>query len=196
MPKEDRNKLLDIFTLGDLIDRAIVFLTEDNRISTLSLQKGIFLYLYSYAVTNGYDFNKVLESAAFEPFRFGPFSDAVAGQVDTLIGYGVLKGEGTGESRTFIGIPRSSKKYNFEKDESRLLMNIKNLVDILEPLELTFYIYFNPLINSSLREYFTSKSEIKDRLANNKESYVKSLMKKGVIDQSTADLIMYGGSQS
>ncbi|MEM0135774.1 MAG: hypothetical protein QXU18_11235 [Thermoplasmatales archaeon] len=196
MPPQEKREILDIFALGDLIDRAIVFLTARSRVPILSLQKGIFLYLYSYAITKGYDFSKLLKLAAFEPFKYGPFSDMVASQAETLVGDGTIEREGSGERYTFIGTFQNLKKYNFDEDEERLLKNVKNLVETLDPLELTFYIYFNPLIDKSLRKHFTSNSEIKDRLINNKEKYVKSLLKKGVIDDKTADLILYGSNQS
>lgn len=194
MPLDQKKKILDIYTLGDLIDRAIIYLTANNEITTLGLQKGIFLYLYSYAVTNGYDFNKVLESAAFEPYRFGPFSDEVLGQAETLAGYGTITGNGTGEKRTFTGTAQNVEKISFGKSEVRLLENIKNLVKTLESLELTFYIYFNPLIDEGLREHFTSKSEIKESLIRHKETFIRSLLRKGIIDENTADLITYGNS--
>ena len=195
MSQEQRKKTLDLFTIGDLIDKAIVFLSANNTITTLSLQKGIFLFLYSYAVTNGHDFNNVLRIASFEPYRFGPFSDAVTGQAETLVGYGEIRSEGFGEKQIFGGTDKGLEKLNLSKDEKRLLTNVKKLVEILEPVELTFYIYFNPLIDQSLRDYFTSKSEIKDSLLKRKDTYVRSLLKKGAIDNETAELMIYGNNQ-
>jgi uncharacterized protein YwgA len=195
VPKEQRKKTLDLFTIGDLIDKAIVFLATNNTITTLSLQKAIFLYLYSYAVTNGYDFNNVLRMASFEPYRFGPFSDAVVGQAETLVGYGKIRSGGSGEKQIFGTIDKGLEKLNLSKDEKRLLTNIKKLVETLEPMELTFYIYFNPLIDQSLRDYFTSKSEIKDSLLKRKDTYVRDLLKKGAIDEETAELMIYGNNQ-
>ena len=63
-------------------------------------------------------------------------------------------------------------------------------------MEITFYIYFNPDIypdtDGDLRQYFISNSEIKDKLESKKEYYVRQLLKKKVIDENTANLILYG----
>ena len=194
MQIQPKKKTLDVFAVGDMVDRAILFLTADNKTSMLSLQKGVFLFLYSFAIVEGYDYNELLTMSAFEPYKLGPFSESVDGQVDTLAGYGLIKVGGIGEKATLVSSSQNLKKYKYEKEELKLLEDVKTLLSTLEPMELTFYIYFNPLIDKSLRDYFTSKSEIKDSLIKNKAAYVKSLLRKKIIDVDTADLIMYGNN--
>ena len=82
--------------------------------------------------------------------------------------------------------------YKLEKDEQEIMKNIKFLIDNLTPVELAFYVYFNPAIDESVRDYFTSNSEIKEKLRNRRQRFVKTLKNKNVIDDEVADLIIYG----
>ena len=73
-----------------------------------------------------------------------------------------------------------------------ILANVKFLIENLTPTELAFYVYFNPAIDEDVREYFTSNSEIKEKLKNERMKYVRSLKNKNIIDDEAADLIIYG----
>ncbi|MCL5803152.1 MAG: hypothetical protein M1529_04970, partial [Candidatus Thermoplasmatota archaeon] len=60
---------VDIFTVGDMIDKAIVHLADGKELGKLSLQKGVFLYLLSLSTKRNYDFKKVANLAGFEPYK-------------------------------------------------------------------------------------------------------------------------------
>lgn len=194
------NQKLNIFLVDDLIEKAIIYFTRNKEVPILSLQKGIFLFLYSYAVENGYDYTQLLKIAGFEPYKFGPFSEDINGQCDTLTGYRKLSVKEdksrNKDSKKFKGNEKSLMNYKYNDNEIKILNNIDNLVKNLSPLELTFYVYFHPLINSKLREYYTSQSEIKSRLKKEEQKYLKELKNKGIIDQETEDMIIYGDNEN
>ncbi|MGP6207822.1 hypothetical protein ACNF42_07350 [Cuniculiplasma sp. SKW3] len=183
----------DIYEVGDLIDKGILYLSSDMEIEMLSLQKAIFLFLYSYAVKNGYNPKDILSLASFEPYRYGPFSDEVNGQINELEGYGKLFVNRKDKKHVKLKSETISEgDFQIEDGEIQILNNIKNLVKTLEPMELTFYIYFHPAVDEELRKYYTSNSDVKDTLWSNREKYVDALLRKNVIDQETADVIIYG----
>ena len=45
--QNDQDDKLNVFTIGNMIDKAIVHLAQGKEIDKLSLQKGVFLYLLS-----------------------------------------------------------------------------------------------------------------------------------------------------
>ena len=192
------NKKIDIFKLGDLMDAAIVNIASNKYISKLSLQKGIFFYLLSLSHREGYNFMEIANLIGFEPYKLGPFSEFVDGEIETLEGYGYI----SVDKHNSTVLIKSNKKglYNFKLDKNNMeiIKNVKFLVETLDPMEITFFIYFNPNIYSSedggIRNFFTSNSEIKDKLEAKKEYYVKQLLKKKVIDENTANLILYGNN--
>ncbi|MEM4068119.1 MAG: hypothetical protein QXV17_14805, partial [Candidatus Micrarchaeaceae archaeon] len=174
------DKNIGIFDLADVIDRAIVMLTAGGEVDMPRLQKGIFLYLYSYAVAKGYDPGKVLDDAAYEPTEYGPVSDMVSGQAETLVGHGVIDMYRKGKNIIFSGPKEIKEEYlSHDNDEEKLLANVKGLVKALSPLELTFYIFYNPLIDGSIRKKFSPDIKIRELLVNNREKYITKLLKKG-----------------
>ena len=190
---KNQDDKLNIFKIGDMVDKAIVHLAEGKEISKLSLQKGVFLYLLSISAKRNYNFKKVAQIAGFEPYKFGPFSEFLEGEVEQLKGYNEVQISGNREENTKIkSSHEAAAKYELEKDEEEIMKNIKFLIDNLTPTELAFYVYFNPAIEEDVREYFTSNSEIKEKLKNERLKYVKSLKNKSVIDNEAADLIIYG----
>jgi hypothetical protein len=182
---------VDIFAVGDMIDKAIVHLADGKELGKLSLQKGVFLYLLSLSTKRNYDFKKVANLAGFEPYKFGPFSEFLEGELEQLKGYKEVQISGTNEEKV-KSFQESSAKYKLEEDEMEILANVKFLIENLTPTELAFYVYFNPAIDEDVREYFTSNSEIKEKLKNERMKYVRSLKNKNIIDDEAADLIIYG----
>ncbi|MHB1470502.1 MAG: hypothetical protein ACYCSA_04850 [Thermoplasmataceae archaeon] len=182
---------VDIFTVGDMIDKAIVHLADGKELGKLSLQKGVFLYLLSLSTKRNYDFKKVANLAGFEPYKFGPFSEFLEGELEQLKGYKEVQISGTNEEKV-KSFQESSAKYKLKEDEMEILANVKFLIENLTPTELAFYVYFNPAIDEDVREYFTSNSEIKEKLKNERMKYVRSLKNKNIIDDEAADLIIYG----
>ena len=194
------NKKTDIFELGDIMDAAIINLASDKSVNVISLQKGIFFYLLSLSRQEGYNFREIADTIDFEPYKLGPFSDFVNGEIETLEGYGYIKVEKEKNSIRIMASQKGRDAYKLNKRQKDIIKNIKFLVENLDPMEITFYIYFNPDIypdtDGDLRQYFISNSEIKDKLESRKEYYVKQLLKKNVIDENTANLILYGNDQS
>lgn len=115
-------------------------------------------------------------------------------------GYGYITVEKEKSSIRIRANKKGKDAYKMDKKQNDIIKNIKFLVKNLDPMEVTFYIYFNPDIYSDtdgdLRKYFISNSEIKKKLESRKEYYVKQLLKKNVIDENTANLILYGNAQS
>lgn len=184
---------LNVFTIGDMVDKAIVHLAQGKEIGKLSLQKGVFLYLLSISAKRNYDFKRVAQIAGFEPYKFGPFSEFLEGELEQLRGYNEVKISGNKEDNAKVKSSQNvAANYKLDKDEREILNNIRFLIDSLTSSELAFYVYFNPAIDESVRDYFTSNSEIKEKLSNERIKYVKSLKNKNVIDDEAADLIIYG----
>ena len=194
------NKKPDIFELGDLMDSAIINLASDKPVNALTLQKGIFFYLLSYSRQEGYNFKEIADIIDFEPYKLGPFSEFVNGEIETMEGYGYITVEKEKSSIRIRANKKGKDAYKMDKKQKDIIKNIKFLVENLDPMEITFYIYFNPDIYSDtdgdLRKYFISNSEIKEKLESRKEYYVKQLLKKNVIDENTSNLILYGNDQS
>ena len=190
------NKKPDIFQLGDIMDAAIINLASDKSVNAITLQKGIFFYLLSLSRQEGYNFKEIADIIDFEPYKLGPFSDFVNGEIETLEGYGYIKVEKEKNSIRIMASQKGRDAYKLDKRQKDIIKNIKFLVENLDPMEITFYIYFNPDIypdtDGDLRQYFISNSEIKDKLESKKEYYVRQLLKKKVIDENTANLILYG----
>lgn len=190
---QDQDDKLNVFTVGDLVDKAIVHLAQSKEIGKLSLQKGVFLYLLSISAKRNYDFKKVAKIAGFEPYKFGPFSEFLEGEVEQLKGYNEVQVSGNKDENVKIkSTEEAATNYKLEKDEQEIVKNIRFLIDNLTPTELAFYVYFNPAIDESVRDYFTSNSEIKEKLKNERLRFVRSLKNKNIIDDEAADLIIYG----
>jgi len=190
--KNEQDHKLDILTIGDMVDKAIVHLALGKEIGKLSLQKGVFLYLLSISAKRNFDFKKVAQMAGFEPYKLGPFSEFIEGELELLKGYNEIYISDNGENAKVKSSQAIASKYKLDKDEEEILKDVKFLIDKLTPLELAFYVYFNPAIKRSIRDYFTSKSEIKEKFEKEKLKYVRALKEKKVIDDEMADMIIYG----
>ena len=177
-----------------------MFIASDKAVNIITLQKGIFFYLLSLSRLEGYNFREISDIIDFEPYKLGPFSEFVNGEIDTLEGYGYINVERNKNSTLILASKKGKASFKVHKKEKDIIENVKFLVKNLEPMEITFYIYFNPDIypdtDGDLRKYFISNSEIQDKLESKKEYYVRQLLKKNVIDENTANLILYGNGQS
>ncbi len=187
-------KDIDVFYVGDLIEKAIIYFTRDKEVPILSLQKAIFLFLYSYAVKNNHDYNEILKLAGFEPYKLGPFSEEVDGECDTLKGYDRLVIYKTGDNTVYKSKKNFTKDYTFDSIEKEVLNNVDMLLRKLSPMELTFYVYFHPVVDKNVRSYFTSSSILKDQLEKSQKHYLKSMERKGIIDEEAKDMIIYGNN--
>ncbi len=186
---------LNLFTVGDLIDTVIVNLSVDIPVDKTALQKGVFLYLLSYSRRHNLKFKDMASLIGFEPYKFGPFSDFIEGELETMkLDSDVKIIED--KTKTLIHANRKAlDEYKMNNEDRELLENVKDLIGKLTTNELVFFVYFNPDIYKKLdgdvREYFISNSEIKNNMIQKKEYYIKKLLEKQVIDDATADVIRY-----
>jgi len=188
----NREDDLDIFKIGEMIDRAIIHLAQGEEVEKPNLQNGVFLYLLSLSAKRDYDPMKVARMAGFEPFKLGPYSDFLEGELEQLKGYQEVWVSGDKEDAKVKSTKEVASRYVLDKDEKDIIDNIRFLIGSLTAKQLAFYVYFNPAIDESVRQYFTSKSEIKENLENKKDWYVKKLKNKKVIDDEAADMFIYG----
>lgn len=182
--------LLTITDLCDKVDRAIIFLAENEPIDKWKVQKGVFYFLWLDSIRNRYDFVTVAKKIQISPDKQGPYSEVIAGEEDMLIQDGFL--EALDPESKNLPIKSTSKGisefYSYLKpDEKVHLTQIREIFDKLNSDEVIFFIYFNPYIPNEIKEYFLSKSEMKKSLILQKEKYLSKLLKNDIIDQATAE---------
>jgi hypothetical protein len=185
---------IDIYTVGEYVDKAILYFAHKKPIGKLALQKGIFLFLLSVSNKRNYDFMKVASLAGFEPYKLGPFSEFIEGELDMLKGYGKISTVGAQENSMVESKVDPRTEYSFGKEETEILDDISLLLNRLDPKELAFYVYYHPAINKEIRKYFTTNSELKPEFEQNKRRFVDKLLRKGILDDDAATLILYGDS--
>ena len=181
---------ITITELCDKVDRAIIFLAENEPIDKWKVQKGVFYFLWLDSIRNNYDFISVVKKIQFSPDKQGPYSEVIAGEEDMLIQDGFL--ETLDPESKNLPIKATSKGmsefYNSLKpDEKVHLSHIRQIFDKLNSDEVVFFIYFNPYIPYEIKNYFVSKSEMKKSLILQKEKYLLKLLKCEIIDQTTAE---------
>ncbi len=194
MPQSAGASGIDIFSIGDYVDKAILYFAHKKSIGKLALQKGVFLFLLSISNKKNYDFKKLANLAGFEPYKLGPFSEFIEGELDMLKGYGKVSTVGAQENSIVSANVDPTKEYSFGKEETEILDDISLLLDRLDPKELAFYVYYHPTINKEIRKYFTTNSELKPEFEQNKKKFVDRLLRKGILDDDAATLILYGDS--
>lgn len=176
--------------LCEKVDRAIIFLAENEPIDKWKVQKGIFYFLWLDSIRNRYDFITTVKKIQFSPDKQGPYSEVIAGEEEMLIQDGFLEAldpenKNLPIKATLKGI---SEFYPYLKPDERVhLSQIREIFDKLNSDEVIFFIYFNPYIPSEIKEFFVSKSEMKKSLILQKEKYLQKLLKSEIIDQSTAE---------
>ena len=181
---------LSLTDLCEKVDRAIIFLAENEPIDKWKVQKGIFYFLWLDSIRNRYDFITTVKKIQFSPDKQGPYSEVIAGEEDMLIQDGFL--EDLDPENKNLPIRATSKGISefykhLKPDEKVHLSQIREIFDKLNSDEVIFFIYFNPYIPKEIKEYFVSKSEMKKSLILQKEKYLQKLLKSDIIDQATAE---------
>jgi len=153
-------KKLNIITVADMVDTAIMHLSIKGITRTV-LQKAVFLYLLSMSAAYNYSFKEIASIAQFEPYRYGPFSDFVDGEVETLSRDGYIE---ISENGNIKANKSKLSEYPLNHKEMDIINNLMELTEKLTPKEFVFYVYFHPSIPKNIKKYFTEKSEIKNDL--------------------------------
>ncbi len=175
--------------LCDKVDRAIIYLSENEPIDKWKVQKGVFYFLWLDSIDNHYNFIDMAKKIQFSPDKQGPYSEVIAGEEEMLIRDGFLdpidpeskylpvKATSEGISEFFPYLSRNEKVH---------LSQIREIFEKLNSDEVVFFIYFNPYIPDDIKEYFLSKSEMKKSLILQKEKYLTKLLENRIIDEATA----------
>ncbi len=184
---------LSLNEIYDKIDKAIIYLSQDKPLDKWKIQKGVFYFLWLDSLNNHYDFMEIANKIQIHPDKQGPYSEAIAGEVEMLVRDGFLKAIDS-ESKEFPvqALPKGISEFKKEIDakEDFCLLKIKNIVNMLDSYEVVFFIYHNPYIPESIKKHFISNSEIKDGFLLKKDKYIKKLLDCGIIDDLTAKKIL------
>lgn len=183
-------KSINLSKLYDTLDAVIVNFCRDEEISELKLQKGIFLFIWQYAERNAEDPMELLKQFQFAPYKEGPFSDYIHGQLEVLGHEGDLQIVKGSNGIKLKSSKKSESKYDLKDAEKRLFDEIRQVVSKTGPKELAFFIYYNPTIPKQLKAFFAFKSEMKDEFRKNKKLYLGSLLRHDLIDED-AYALMY-----
>jgi len=174
-----------------LVDSAILYFSKDKWLDKWQTQKSVFYFLWLYSSYKKLDFLELAKKLEIEPEKQGPYSLSIEGEVETLIRDGFLKV--LNQSSKNLKIKASSKGINeiknLKKEEKIIMNEVDNLINKLRSDELVFFIYFNPYIPKKIKDYFLSKSEIKNYLLSNKRRYINKLLNLEIIDVETAEKI-------
>ena len=65
---------ISINDLYEKIDRAIIFLSENDWMDKWKIQKGVFYFLWLDSINNKYAFRDIANKMQIEPNRQGPYS--------------------------------------------------------------------------------------------------------------------------
>ncbi len=180
---------MDKFELFDNIEKAIIYLTDNNKIGKMVVQKSIFLYLIDFSRINRIRLNDLLSMLNFAPYKFGPYSDTVDGMVDELEGYKKLI-----RNNNKIVSYNKINDYKYNEDEISILGEIKKLTKKLTVNELLDYVYFNSVLPEGTREYYTSNSEIKNKLEKEKSKF-NSGRSEGKLSYTTDNGMLKGANK-
>jgi len=177
--------------LYDLLISAIIYLSKDEEIDKFKLQKGVFYFIWKYSNYKNIDFKLIADKLGIEPNKFGPYSENIDGLAEMLQKKGLISIKERNNSLLFKATESGLNYIDLSDMGAKNLLNdIHNLVGKLDPKTLVFFVYYNPYIPSDVKEYFTSKSEIKQEFENKKEQYVEKLKLADIIDDSAASLIL------
>jgi len=181
---------LSINELYDKVDRAIVFLSENEWMDKWKIQKGIFYFLWLDSINNKYPFSEAASKMQISPNRQGPYSESIDGEVETLIKDGFL--EVLDPNSKILPVKGTEKGKSFflshiKQNERFCLVQIREILEKLNSDEVIFFVYFNPYIPDDVKSYFVSRSEMKQNLISQKESYIQKLLNKEIIDPPTAN---------
>ncbi len=183
---------LSLDQIFDRIDKVIIYLSQDNWLDKWKVQKGVFYYLWLYSVQNNIDFREISKKIEIHPDKQGPYSIAIDGEVESLIKDGYLDVKNPGSKDIRIKASKEGRN-NFldeiKADEEIYLSQIKELVEKLDSDQVIFFIYFNPYIPSDIKNFFISKSDLKENFIRNKERYIQKLLDINIIDEIVANKI-------
>lgn len=181
---------LSLNEIYEKIDKAIIYLSQEKPVDKWKIQKGVFYYLWLDSISNHYDFMEIANKIQIHPDKQGPYSEAIAGEVEMLVRDGFLEVLNP-DSREFPvkALPKGISEFrkDINANEEFYLLKIRNILNKLDSYEVVFFIYYNPYIPDSIKKYFISKSEIKERFYLNKDKYIKRLLDSGIIDVLTAN---------
>src|SRR5271157_1871733 len=183
---------LSLDQVFELIDKVVIYLSQDSWMDKWKIQKGLFYYLWLYSIQQKIDFNEIIRKIEIHPDKQGPYSIAIDGEVESLIKDGYLEVKNPDSKDILIKASRLGRDNyldDISEEEEAYLSSIKDLVEKLESDQVIFFIYFNPYIPNEIKDYFISKSEIKDNLLRNKDRYIKKLLDTNIIDEITASKI-------
>ncbi|MFZ3170154.1 MAG: hypothetical protein WA130_21290 [Candidatus Methanoperedens sp.] len=175
------------------IDKAITYLSQDKPIDKWKIQKSVFYFLWLDSLNNHYDFMEVANKIQIHPDKQGPYSEAIAGEVEMLVRDGFLKAiDPYSKEFPVKALPKgiSEFKKGIDAKEEFCLLKIKNIVNMLDSYEVVFFIYYNPYIPENIKKYFISQSEIKEGFLLKKDKYIKKLLECGLIDDLTANKML------
>jgi hypothetical protein len=174
------------------VDRAILFFSKDKWLDKWQVQKGVFYFMWLLSINRKKNFIELANMLGIEPYKQGPFSEAIEGEVEGLVKDKLLEVRNADEKNMEVhSSPKGVSEYlrKIPADEGLLLSQVKAIVDKLTPHELVFFIYFNPYIPDEVKQYFISKSEMKSSFESNHDYYLNKLVLKGLIDEFQANRI-------
>jgi uncharacterized protein YwgA len=183
---------LSLTNAYDKIDKAIIFISQDQPADKWKIQKGVFYFLW-LETKNHEDFIGFAKKIQIHPHKQGPYSETIDGEVEMLIRDGYL--EVIDPSSKSLPVKASKKGISeilsdISPEEEFCLQEIKNIVENLNSYEVIFFIYFNPYIPDDIKSYFISKSEIRHTLIDKKDQYIRKLLRSGIIDDFTASKML------
>lgn len=184
---------LSLNEIYEKIDKAIIYLSQDKPMDKWKIQKGVFYFLWLDSLNNHYDFMDIANKIQIHPDKHGPYSEAIAGEVEMLVRDGFLNAIDPNSKEFPVkasqnGISEFKKEIDVKENFS--LLKIKNIVDRLDSYEVVFFIYFNPYIPDNIKSHFISKSEIKEGFLLKKDKYIKKLLECDIIDDLTANKML------
>lgn len=183
---------LSLDQIFDLIDKVVIYLSQDNWLDKWKVQKGVFYYLWLYSVQNNFDFKEIAKKIEIHPDKQGPYSIAIDGEVESLVKDGYLEVQHP-DSKDILIRASDAGCLNYlneiKPNEEIYLSQIKELIEKLNSDQVIFFIYFNPYIPTDIKNFFISKSELKENFLRYKEKYIQKLLENNVIDDIVANKI-------
>jgi hypothetical protein len=183
---------LSLDQIFDLIDKVVIYLSQDNWLDKWKVQKGVFYYLWLYSVQNNFDFKEIAKKIEIHPDKQGPYSIAIDGEVESLVKDGYLEVQHP-DSKDILIRASDAGRLNYlneiKPNEEIYLSQIKELIEKLNSDQVIFFIYFNPYIPTDIKNFFISKSELKENFLRYKEKYIQKLLENNVIDDIVANKI-------
>lgn len=173
--------------LYEKVDAAIIYLSQNDWMDKWKIQKGVFYYIWLDSIKNNYNFISIINKLGYVPFKQGPYSEFIDGEVEMLIKDDFLQ---TKDPESKILPVKATKSgiseflTEIQKDEIVYLEDIRKLLESLNSEEVIFFIYFHPFIPKEIKDFFISKSEVRNSLTHKSNQIIKKLMRLEIIDQT------------